>query len=212
DGSGSQGIQKEMVKAERPTTSNTHPNKTYRLTLKKTNSGFTGILNDGEKTIEKEIFAPDILNVQNGKAYVGFYTARVATIEVSNIDFKVTAAETDAPKEEAPVKEVTPQFDILSLERTSDTNYRLIVQSNVNGTVTIKEGNETIRYDEPIIAGQKLEIQTNIAANANTNFSFVFIPDETQKLTDYNRIIQNFTVEMKTFAENGNIYVSPNGL
>lgn len=212
DGTGSQGIQKEMVKAERPTTSNTHPNKTYRLTLMKTNSGFTGILNDSEKTIEKEIYAPDILNVQNGKAYVGFYTARVATIEISNIDFKVTAAETDAPKEEAPVKEVTPQFDILSLERTSDTNYRLIVQSNVNGAVTIKEGNETIRYDEPIIAGQKLEIQTNIAANANTNFSFVFIPDETQKLTDYNRIIQNFTVEMKTFAEDGNIYVSPNGL
>lgn len=212
DGTGSQGIQKEMVKAERPTTSNTHPNKTYHLTLKKTNSGFTGILNDGEKTIEKEIYAPDILNVQNGKAYVGFYTARVATIEVSNIDFKVTATETDAPKGEAPVKEVTPQFDILSLERTSDTNYRLIVQSNVNGTVTIKEGNETIRYDEPIIAGQKLEIQTKIAKNANTNFSFVFIPDETQKLTDYNRIIQNFTVEMKTFADDGNIYVSPNGL
>nr|WP_304214741.1 bacterial Ig-like domain-containing protein [Fredinandcohnia onubensis] len=212
DGTGSQGIQKEMVKAERPTTSNTHPNKTYRLTLKKTNSGFTGILNDGEKTIEKEIYAPDLLNVQNGKAYVGFYAARVATIEVSNIDFEVTAAETDAPKGEAPVKEVTPQFDILSLERTSDANYRLIVQSNVNGTVTIKEGNETIRYDEPIIAGQKLEIQTKIAKNANTNFSFVFIPDETQKLTDYNRIIQNFTVEMKTFAEDGNIYVSPNGL
>lgn len=212
DGTGSQGIQKEMVKAERPTTSNTHPNKTYHLTLKKTNSGFTGILNDGEKTIEKEIYAPEILNVQNGKAYVGFYTARVATIEVSNIDFKVTAAETDAPKEEAPVKEVTPQFDILSLERTSDTNYRLIVQSNVNGAVTIKEGNETIRYDEPIIAGQKLEIQTKIAKNSNTNFSFVFIPDETQKLTDYTRIIQNFTVEMKTFAEDGNIYVSPNGL
>ncbi|MFD1780655.1 bacterial Ig-like domain-containing protein [Fredinandcohnia salidurans] len=212
DGTGSQGIQNEMVKAERPTTSNTHPNKTYRLTLKKTNSGFTGILNDGEKTIEKEIYAPDLLNVQNGKAYVGFYAARVATIEVSNIDFEVTAAETDAPKGEAPVKEVTPQFDILSLERTSDANYRLIVQSNVNGTVTIKEGNETIRYDEPIIAGQKLEIQTKIAKNANTNFSFVFIPDETQKLTDYNRIIQNFTVEMKTFAEDGNIYVSPNGL
>ena len=212
DGTGSQGIQKEMVKAERPTTANTHPNKTYHLTLKKTNSGFTGILNDGEKSIEKEIYAPDLLNVQNGKAYVGFYTARVATIEVSNIDFKVTAAETDAPKGEAPIKEVTPQFDILSLERTSDENYRLIVQSNVNGTVTIKEGNETIRYDEPIFAGQKLEIQTKIAVNANTNFSFVFIPDETQKLTDYNRIIRNFTVEMKAFAEDGNIYVSPNGL
>ncbi|MEH7385618.1 bacterial Ig-like domain-containing protein [Bacillus sp. JJ1521] len=208
DGTGSQGIQKEMLKKEKPTASNTN---NYRLTLKKTNSGFTGILNDGENVMEKNIYAPDILNVQNGKAYVGFYTARVATIEISNIDFKVTAAATDAPKGEAPVKEVTPQFDILSLDKTSDTNYRLIIQSNVNGSVTIKEGNEVIGYDVPMKAEQKLEIPTTIAKNANTNFSFVFIPEETQNLTNYDRIIQNFTVEMKTFAENGNIYVSPNG-
>ncbi|WP_335422205.1 bacterial Ig-like domain-containing protein [Bacillus sp. JJ1566] len=208
DGTGSQGIQKEMLKAERPTADNT---KEYRLTLKKTNNGFTGIINDGDQMIEKDIYAPDILNVQNGKAYVGFYTARVATIEVSNIDFKATAAATDAPKGEAPVKEVTPQFDILSLDKTSEPNYRLIVQSNVNGSVTIKEGNEVIGYDVPMKAGQKFEIPTTIAQNANTNFSFVFIPDETQKLTNYDRIIQNFTVEMKTYAEDGNIYVSPNG-
>lgn len=208
DGTGSLGIQREMIKNEKPTPENT---KEYRLTLRKTNSGFTGILDDGKTIFEKEIYAPDILNVQNGKAYVGFYTARVATIEISNIELNVTAAATDAPKGEAPVKEVSPQFDVLSLDKTSVTNYRLIVQSNVNGSVTIKEGNKVIRYDEPMNAGQKLEIETTIESNRNTNYSFVFIPDETQTLTNYDRIIRNFTVEMKTYADNGHIYVSPNG-
>ncbi len=211
DGSGSQGIQKEMLKKEKPSAENTHPNKTYRLTLKKTNSGFTGILDDGEKVVEKDIYAPEILTIQNGKAYIGFYTARVATIEVSNIDLNVTATETDAPKGEEPVKEVTPEFTVVSLEKTADPNYRLVVQSNVNGSVTIKEGNEVLEYDVPMVAGQNLEIPTTIAKNKKTNFSFVFIPDETQKLTNYDRIIQNFTVEMKTFEEDGNIYVAPTG-
>jgi hypothetical protein len=105
DGAGSQGIQKIMLNNEKPTAENTHPAEEYRLTLAKTNSGYIGKFNSNEEEI---IFEPDILNVQDSNIYVGFYAARLATIEVSDIDFSVTAAATDAPKVEPPAEAVTP--------------------------------------------------------------------------------------------------------
>ncbi|GAE94845.1 hypothetical protein JCM21714_4040 [Gracilibacillus boraciitolerans JCM 21714] len=55
DGVGSQGVQKQMLLAEKPTTDNTYPAEDYRLTLAKTNSGFTGQLNDGEEALFFEL-------------------------------------------------------------------------------------------------------------------------------------------------------------
>ncbi|ENH97568.1 Pectate disaccharide-lyase [Gracilibacillus halophilus YIM-C55.5] len=207
DGEGSQGIQKKMLQNEKPTAENTVEN--YRLTLAKTNSGFTGQLNDGE---EKIIFEPEILNVQNDKLYVGFYTARVATIEVSNVDFSVSAAETDAPKVTPPEEPVSPSFDILSLDKTSDTDYRLLAEANVDGTLTVKKGQEIIAEDDVIQAGETYQISTTIEKEQDTNFSLVFLPDDTQSLTDNSQIVRNFTVTHQTYAaDDGNIYVSPDG-
>ena len=70
DGEGSQGIQKIMLDPARPDAHNTVDN--YRLTLAKTNSGFTGKINDGKEEI---IYEPEILKAQDGKMYIGFYVA-----------------------------------------------------------------------------------------------------------------------------------------
>lgn len=116
DGAGSKGVEKVMLKAERPTSDNTP----YRLTLAKTNSGYTTKINNGKEAI---IYNPDVLKVQDSKIYVGFYAARLATIEVSNIDFKVTEAASDAPRVEPPAVAVTPDLEILSLDKISKTDY-----------------------------------------------------------------------------------------
>ena len=207
DGDGSKGIQKIMLKEERPNAENTKEN--YRLTLAKTNSGFTGKLNDGD---EELIYEPEILKVQDrDKIYVGFYTARLATIEVSNIDFTVTNVATDAPRIEPPVEEVTPSLDIISLDETSDSKYTLMLNTNVDGVVSVRKGQEQIATYENVNGGEIFELTTDIE-RGHTNFSIVFLPDDTQELTSYNQIVQNFTVTMKTFAdEDGNIYVSPEG-
>lgn len=47
DGAGSKGVEKVMLKAERPTSDNTP----YRLTLAKTNSGYTAKINNGKEAI-----------------------------------------------------------------------------------------------------------------------------------------------------------------
>lgn len=204
EGTGSKGIQNIMLKNAKPSSSNTP----YKLTLSKTNSGFTGKINNEQEAI---IFEPDILNVQDSKMYVGFFTARLATIEVRNIQLTVTAAQSDAPKVEAPKKPVTPDFQVLSLDKTSATDYDLLVKSNVNGTVTVKQGQTIIAQDKTVGAGKNVAIRAALNANSSTNFSLTFLPDDTQELTSYDKIIRNFTVTNKSYVPNGDIYVSPIG-
>ncbi|MFC0211744.1 bacterial Ig-like domain-containing protein [Paenibacillus chartarius] len=208
DGAGSKGVQKIMLDSEKPGPSNTAPVKNYRLTLAKTNSGFVGQLNDGEKRM---FFEPDILNVQDSKMYVGFYTARLATITVSNIDLQVTAAATDAPKVEAPKVATTPDFSVLSLERTSNPDYRLRLKANVSGTATVKLGETVLAQDAPVQAGVELAVPAALAASGANHFSLAFLPNDDQFLTSYDKLVKNFTVTTKSYVPNGNIFVSPTG-
>lgn len=208
DGNGSKGIQNTVLNTVRPATATTYPTVPYKLTLAKTNSGFTGKLNSGT---EEQYFVPDILNVQDSKMYVGFYTARLATIEVSNVQLAVTAAESDAPRIEGPKQVVTPDFQFVSLDKTSMSDYALSVKSNASGTVTIKQGETVIASERAIEGGTTITLHTMVNQNADTNFSATFVPDDTQVLTSYSRLVKNFTVTMKTLVPGGDIYVSPTG-
>ncbi|WP_431800483.1 bacterial Ig-like domain-containing protein [Halobacillus andaensis] len=206
DGAGSQGVQKTMLNDVKPETGNTYPEQDYRLTLSKTNSGYTGRLNDGDEEI---FFEPDILNVQDSKIYVGFYTARLADIQVSNIDYSVTAQDTDPPKVEAPEEPVEPEFSIESRSKTSESEYDLLLDSNVDGVVSVKQENEEIVSNESVEQGELTSVPAELADNDETNFSITFLPDDTQNLTSYGKQVKNFTVSMKTFNEEGDIHVTP---
>ncbi len=208
DGAGSNGIQAIMLQNEQPAPGNTSPAAPYRLTLSKTNSGFTGRINNGSDAI---LFTPDILNVQDSKMYIGFYTARLATINISNIQLTVTSAGTDTPKVEAPRTPVTPSLDILSLSKTSAPDYRMILRPNVSGTVTLKQASTVIAQEIKAEAGKRLSLPATLAAQQDTNFSITFLPDDTEYLTSYDKIVRNFTVTMKSYAANDDIYVSPTG-
>ncbi|MDR6555643.1 S-layer homology domain-containing protein [Paenibacillus qinlingensis] len=209
DGKGSKGIQSTMLNNVRPAVANANPPSVpYKLTLSKTNSGFSGSLNSGT---EAQYFVPDIMNIQDSKMYVGFYTARLATIDVSNVKLKITAAEADAPKVEGPQTAVTPDLQVLSLDQTSKTAYDLTIKPTVNGTVTIKKGEEVLALDTIVEAGKAITFQTSVAENATTNFNATFLPDDTQLLTSYSRLVQTFSVTMKTFGQGEDIYVSPTG-
>jgi pectate disaccharide-lyase len=208
DGAGSLGIQKIMLNNVKPTITNTYPANDYKLTLSKTNSGFTGRLNNGKEEI---FFVPEILNVQDSKIYVGFYTARLATIEVSDVEFNVTAAKTDSPKVEPSPEPIVPDFNIISLDKVSKENYQFMVKSNVDGTVTVKQGTKVIRQNAEVKSGEIFSIPTTLASNTHSNFSVTFLPSDTQYLTSYDKVVKNFTTTMKTFVPEGDIYVAPNG-
>ncbi|NLX75840.1 MAG: hypothetical protein GXZ01_00435 [Clostridiaceae bacterium] len=208
DGAGSRGIKRIMIREEKPGLKNTYPEAEYRLTLAKTNSGFTGRLNDGEEVI---FFEPDILNIQDSKIYVGFYAARLAAIEVSDIEFTVTSAETDAPRVIPPEEPVTPAIEILSLDKTPKEEYKVLVKSNVNGILTVKQGGKVLIKNAEVKSGETFSVDTKLQKNSDNPFTLIFLPDDTQNLSSYDKIIRNFTVAMRTYREDGNIYVSPEG-
>ncbi|NQX64349.1 S-layer homology domain-containing protein [Paenibacillus qinlingensis] len=204
DGAGSKGIQSSMLSSVRPAASNTATN--YKLTLIKTNSGFTGRLNDGTSA---EIYAPDIMTIQDGdNMYVGFYTARLATITISGMELKVTSANTDTPMQAPVPQPVVPDVNFVGLTRTSVTAYTLGLMSNVNGKVTIKQGPNIFEQDAIMEAGKLVTLNRTVTANTYTNFTATFVPDDTQYLTTYTKIVKNQTVDMKTYVDNGDIYVS----
>ena len=204
DGAGSKGIEKIMINPLRPNASNTP----YRLTLIKNNSGFAGKIDNGE---EVTIFEPQIMNIQDKKMYVGFYAARLATIEVSNIDLKVTSSKTDAPKIEKEVEAIKPLVAIESLRKTSDLNYNLVIKTNVKGYLSVKIGNKFIISNKEVEANKRVFIESPLEADKNNKFSIVFLPDDTQFLTNYSQIVENFSVEMKRYQTGKDIYVSPQG-
>ncbi|WP_181592937.1 bacterial Ig-like domain-containing protein [Paenibacillus sp. YN15] len=203
DGAGSKGIQKIMLNNARPGPDNTP----YTLTLGKTNSGFYGKIGDGKSEM---FFEPDILKVQDSKMYVGFYAARLATIEVSNIQLKVTSAAADAPKVEAPAQPIEPNFDLVSLSRASTADYDLRVLANVDGTLTVRKGQEEIRQDAPVQAGAQTVVPVTLVNGENT-FSITFLPDNTQFLTSESKIVKNFTVTLKSFGNGNDLIVTPQG-
>jgi len=206
DGSGSQGIKAVMLQQERPSLNNTHPVKPYRLTLSKTNSGFVGQINDEESQL---IYTDDIMNVQDQKMYVGFYTARLATIEVHNIELKLTAAASDAPRVEPPQQPITPTLNMVSLLETSETsNYQLRLVTNSSGTLTVKQGNHIIVQEQSVAAHSIFSYPAPLTLGSN-RFSIQFIPNETELLTNYEPIVLNRTVTVKSY--DGDIYVSPEG-
>ncbi|MHA7966528.1 bacterial Ig-like domain-containing protein [Paenibacillus sp. CAU 1782] len=210
DGAGSQGIRAIMLQEQLPGPDNTHPATTYRLTLAKTNSGFLGQLNDGAEAI---FFEPDILLSQDGESmYVGFFAARLATIEVSGIDLQVSAAATDPPQRLPEPEPVVPELEILSREQTSESDYRLILRANVGGVVTVRQGVESIAEDVELTAGERLEIPAVLTEQLSSSFSVSFLPDDTQRLTHYDRIVRNLLVERKSYRDGEDIYVAPEGM
>jgi len=206
DGSGSQGIQSIRFNEERPAQVNTYPAQNYRLTLAKTNSGFTGKLNDSKP---ETLYTPEILYVQDNKMYVGFYVARLATIEVHNIELKVTSVASDAPKVEPPLVPLAASIEFASLQQTSTTEqYEVKVKANTPGSVTIKQANTIIVDDVAIEAHQVLSKATSLMVG-NNPFTISFIPSDNEYLESYETIILNRTVTVKQYGDE--IYVAPDG-
>jgi Cobalamin biosynthesis protein CobT (nicotinate-mononucleotide:5, 6-dimethylbenzimidazole phosphoribosyltransferase) len=198
DGTGSLGVQSKMLLEGKPS-------GIYQLELEKTNSGFAGRIVGGD---EDFIFEPDILTTQDDKMYVGFYSARLATIIVSNIDLEVSAMETDAPLVLPPVESFAPKVTVVSLDKTAETAYDLKVRANTSGTFTVKQKDEYLINDVAVVTNEVLTIPTELISEL-TDFSITFYPNDDDYLTSYDKVIRNFTVQKQAY--NGDVYVGPNG-
>lgn len=120
---------------------------TYKLSLKKTNTGYIACVDDGEA---QTYYRPKQLEVlDSGKIYVGFFAARVASITISNIDFKTSSVASDPKGEAEPAKVIEPSIDVTSSDASTKSDYALNLKSIINGSVSVTQGDKVI-YDGKI--------------------------------------------------------------
>ncbi len=205
-GANSEGLTSVVADSKRPVVEK----DTYKLTLSKTNDGFIGKVDDNE---EVKINADKILSVLSNDMFVGLTAARNATMEVSDFKLETSSAETDKPataKEEAPIE---PVFYVSSQDKTSDTDYNLVAYSNMNGKLTVKQGSQTLVYEKEVTENSKTFVNANLSENSKNTFTLIFTPSYNNvKLTSYNDIVCQFTVENRVIQPKGNIYVCPEGV
>lgn len=181
---------------------------TYKLTMKKTNTGYLVNVDNGT---EKIYYRPKQLEVINpNKVYVGFFTARVASITVSDISIKTSNAATDPPRVPEPPKPVAPALTVLSRTSSSCPSYDLKVSSNVKGALVIKQAGSTI-YTRAIDAANALVKNTTLSAGNNT-FDITLTPADDALVTSKDPVTIHHAVAYKSYgAAGGTIYVSPSG-
>ena len=174
---------------------------TYKLSLKKTNTGYIASVNDGE---EVTYYVPDLLeSVESDKFYLGFFTARVAGITVSNIDLKLSNEADDPAGEKAPEVKVTPKVNVKSASSTGTKNYNLALNTNVEGTVKVSQEGKEI-YNGKIDSNLAVPAELNKGLN---NFTISYETKDGEKLNDI-----SYVVDFKSYGvEQGDVYVSQNG-
>lgn len=182
------------------------PNNQFKLTLIKDNSGFKGILNNGDSEF---LFAPEnLLNTQDGKMYIGFYAARVADIEISDIKLETRLQSEDPEREEEPEQKVEPNFKLNALTQSGNKYYEMIGQSNVSGKLHVFQNGVEIVNDLSVEKEEKITVPTELFER-ETSFEVLFYPNQTENITSFEPIVRKLTVEYRIF--DGEIFVSPTG-
>lgn len=181
---------------------------TYKLSLKKTNTGYVACVDDGEEQI---YYRPKQLEVlDNKKIYVGFFAARVASITVSDIDLKTTKASSDLALIKEPDKIVKPEINIISPNISSKSKYDLCLKATINGNIIVKQRDKVV-YDGKIEKDIILKVDTKIEKGKNT-FNIKYSIDIDNANENIDPIEEVHDVNFKNYGvENGDIYVSPNG-
>ena len=213
-------------------------NGTYRISLEKTNSGFyvsmTPPAGKGEAW-QDFIWEPDLLeSIDPDVYYVGFFAARAAEIEVSDISFILSPKDQDAPREEPQPLDIVPELTIISPETNSHPLgrfYRLIAMANVPGYLSVRQNGSVLTGAE-WVESTWLSSDSNYSNIANPAyfdipvrdllvgenvFQLMFYPEGSYPKPGYlvgntEPIKRTFLVERKLYFDSDTtIYASPDG-
>ncbi|MCQ2613923.1 MAG: right-handed parallel beta-helix repeat-containing protein [Treponemataceae bacterium] len=156
----------------------------YRITLKKSNTGYHAIYNKlsiGEDEVTEYILygVDKLLQLDKDHIYVGFAVARGCNATVSDVSFTVTDPRTDPPAEEEPAELVPMQQNIDSPSAWYNTSYPFVFNANCDGKISIKDTRtrKFVTEDQPVHAGIDFERTLTLRKGIN-DYSVIFKPDE----------------------------------
>jgi hypothetical protein len=186
----------------------------YRLTLERMNGGIYARCYDyqTQKTTEKYYYDDSFLTTQNKDvAYVGFFTARWADIDVSNVEFYETARATDQKLENNEETAKTPAMYFRDKVYSTSDEYKFKLDVDDSyGTVTIKLNDKIVAQDEPISDVSEFTAKLNI--DSVNKLVAVYTPSKSLNLTSYEPIIIRENIYHKNIDEKAEtLYASPEG-
>ncbi len=200
---------------------------TFILEIQKNNTGYFATYYDTEGNIlsQEKFYDPAALSkLDSENVYVGFFASRNARATFSDVEFSTVLASEDKPAEERPIEYVNPKVALTSPTVTTENEYTIIVNTNVDGTIKITvDGNVVVEG----VAVTKIEgVKENFIYSLPVNFDYgernliiTFTPDPDQDLGEYvelstteNQSIAEIIQVNKGYYHNKTIYVSPTGL
>lgn len=187
----------------------------YKLTIERMNGGiYTKCYNyQTEETLEKYYYDDSFLFTQNpDNYYVGFFGARWADIDVSNVSFYETARATDRVIENTESQAVTPQltFKEKTYSTLDDYTFRLGLTSGARGRITVKMNNTVIAQDQPM--DSSMEFSAKLVPESENKLTAVFTPSDACNLTSYEPLIIKESIYQKNPNTASEIYAAPDGV
>ena len=191
----------------------------FILEIQRNNTGYflSYYTKDGTLVKTQKFYDTEALDqLDEDNVYVGFFAARRARATFSNVKFSMVDPADDAPAEARPVEKVEPAAVISSAAFANTENYNLLVTPNVSGKASVTVNGEAAV--EGVDVAKETLNSIPVTLNAGSNKVAVTItPDPKQDMGE-NKALKNsdpFTVEIVVnydtyFAEQQNIYVSPN--
>ncbi len=155
----------------------------------------------------------NIFEVQNDEVYVGFFAARWAVAEFSNVELYTSNPETDEIINTVRTEEITPSMSVSSRLYSSTSDYNLVVKTNNDngGYITISQNGNIIIKDIRITS-KTTSFPTKLVENSTNVFKLIYTPSTADKLTSYAPIVRTVNIVHNNIREDtGILYVSPTG-
>ena len=204
----------------------------YRLTLKKTNTGYHAIVEKPyatEETITEYImYGPEkLLQLDPGHLYVGFSAARGCNVTVSEISMTATDPGTDPPALKEPPELVPLIARVDSPSSYTSGTYPFVFAANADGRLTMKDKDRNLVIDSArVTASKDFTADIELAWGIN-DFLLTFAPDpdfrpgEKMAIARYDRELRKYvesdepislshTVIYRTI-EGERLHVAPDG-
>ena len=194
---------------------------TFVLEIQKNNTGYFVSYYDTEGNLlaMEKFYDPDALSqLDSENVYVGFFASRNARATFSDINFTTVLASEDAPAEQRPITLVKPTVALSSPTVTTELDYTVEVDTNVDGTLKITLNGKVIADGVEVKGLVRFKLPTTLAQYGENQLIVTFTPDPNQDLGAYtelettqNQSISATIVANKGFYHNKVVYVAPNG-
>lgn len=193
------------------------------LEIQKNNTGYFITYYDKNGNIVRTVknYEPNALEkFDKDYVYVGMFASRNASVTFSDISLTTINKEDDKPAESRPITSIVPTVTVTSATSTTTTDYNLIADFNVAGTVDIYMNNVKLLEGIKVEAYQRLNEILNFADTARyeipNSLRIVFTPDPDQELPEYTALSTTnpiwFNMDVSLYKGNyhlKNIYVAP---